>query len=212
VGTSLVTAVQLGDPPDSQFVPLPGYPGDRWLYIDVQLADAQGCRVEQDWQAARLAGAVRNAAAAAGLPIPFGYTITGVLPNGSRLAAISIAIGAPIGTEPVVVSDQAAEAGQIRQAVAAAGLQLRSLAFVGADGAAIVQTQASGAADGVVQDWMSALQQIVGPRPDSAWLFEIDNADGSPIKALANSPSTAGTNGWVEPDLRVLDNQVTAGG
>lgn len=124
---------------------------------------------------------------------------------------VSIAIGAPIGTQPVV-ADQAAEAAQIRQDVATAGLQLRSLAFVGTDGAAIVQTQAPGAADAVVQDWMSALQQVVGVRPDSAWLFEIDAADGSPIKALANSPSTAGTNGWVEPNLRGLDNQVTAGG
>jgi hypothetical protein len=212
VGATLVTAVRLAGPPDSEFTPLAGYPGDRWLYVEVRLADPQSCRVEQDWQAARLAGAVRNAAAAAALPIPFGYTIIGVFPDGSRAEPISIAIGAPIGTEPVALPDRAAEAARIHRAVAAAGLQLRLLEFAGVDGAAVLRTQAVGAADDLARDWPGLLQQIVGNRPDSAWLVEIDGADGAPIKAFANSPSTAGTNGWTRPDLRVIDREVTSGG
>jgi hypothetical protein len=205
VGSDLVTAIRLGDPPDTEFTPLDGYPGDRWLYINVAIGDAQGCRVEQDWEAARLAGDVRNAAATAQLPIPFGYSVIGVLPDGSLLPAVSIAIGAPIGTEPAATHDRAAEVARLQGAAAANGLQVTSLGFTGTDGAVIVRLQATGSPNDVVLQFPEIVQQLLGDRPDSAWLLEIDGPDGTPIEALANSPSTAGANGWVRPDLRQLD-------
>jgi len=207
VNAALVTAIRLGDPPDSEFTPLAGYPGDRWLYIDVGINNAQGCRVEQDWEAARLAGDVRNAAAQAQLPIPFGYSIIGVLPDGSLLPAVSISIGATIGTEPIPIQDHAAEAVRLRAAAVSEGLQVTSLEFTGTDSAVIAQVQSSGSADDVVLQFPQTVDNLFGDHPDSAWLLEIDGADGAPVEALANSPSTAGANGWVRPDLRLLDVQ-----
>ena len=164
VGTTLVRAIRLGDPPDPTFTPLAGYPGDRWLYVDVGIPDAQSCRVQQDWEAARLAGDVRNAAAAAGLPTPFGYSIVGVLGDGTRLQPVSIVIGAPIGTAAGVTTDRAAEVARIHQAAAAAGLSMRSLVFAGADGASIVRVQSSGSRADTVRRFPALLQKLEGPR------------------------------------------------
>lgn len=211
LGTTTISAIRLANPPDAEFTALPGYPGDRWLYIDVRVPDSAACRVEQDWQAARLAGAVRNAAAVAGLPTPFGYTAAAVLPDGTRGDAFSISIGSPIGTE-APLPDQTAEAARIQGAVAAAGLVLRSLAFTGADGAAVIRVEAAGPAPEIVQRWTSLIQQVVGSRSNGAWLVEVDDGTGSAVKVFANSPSTAGAIGWTRPDLRLVDLAATTGG
>jgi hypothetical protein len=212
VGTTLVSAIRLGDPPDPTFTPLAGYPGDRWLYVDVGIPDAQSCRVQQDWEAARLAGDVRNAAAAAGLPTPFGYSVVGVLGDGTRLQPVSIVIGAPIGTAAGVTPDRAAEAARIHQAAAAAGLSVRSLVFAGADGASIVRARGSGSRADTVRRFPTLLLQLEGRRGAYAWLVEVDGPDGVPIKAFANSPTTAGANGWIAPDLRIADLEASNGG
>jgi hypothetical protein len=212
VGTTLVTAVRLGDPPDPTFTPLAGYPGDRWLYVDVSIPDAQGCRVQQDWEAARLAGEVRNAAAAAGLPTPFGYSIVGVLADGTRIQPVSIVIGAPIGTAAGGTPDRAAEVARIHQAAAATGLSVRSLVFAGMDGASIVRAQGSGSRADTVRRFPALLQQLEGRRSAHAWLVEVDGPDGAPIKVFANSPTTAGANGWIAPDLRMADLEASNGG
>jgi hypothetical protein len=212
VGTTLVRAIRLGDPPDPTFTPLAGYPGDRWLYVDVSISDAQGCRVHQDWEAARVAGDVRNAAAAAGLPIPFGYSIVGVLADGARLQPVSIVIGAPLGTAAAVTPDRAAEAARVHQAAAAAGLSVRSLVFAGVDGASVLHTRASGSRADTVRRFPALLQQLEGRRSAHAWLVEVDGPDGAPIKAFGNSPSTAGANGWIAADLRVTDLEASNGG
>jgi hypothetical protein len=212
VATTLVRAIRLGDPPDPTFTPLSGYPGDRWLYVDVNLPDSRGCRVQQDWEAARVAGDVRNAAAAAGLPTPFGYSTIGVLPDGARLEPVSIVIGAPIGTNVGVTPDRAAETARIHQEAAAVGLSVRSLVFAGADGASIVRVRGSGARADTVRRFPALLQQLEGRRSSHAWLIEVDGADGAPIKVFANSPTTAGATGWIAPDLRIADLEASNGG
>jgi hypothetical protein len=212
VGTTLVKAIRLGDPPDASFTPLAGYPGDRWLYVDVSIPDPQGCRVQQDWEAARVAGDIRNAAAAAGLPTPFGYSIAGVLADGTRLQPVSIVIGAPIGTTAGGTSDRAAEAARVHRAAAAAGLSVRSLVFAGADGASILRARGSGSREDTVRRFPALLQQLEDSQSAHAWLVEVDGPDGAPIKAFANSPTTAGANGWIAPDLRIPDLEASNGG
>lgn len=207
----LIDAVSIGNPPEG-FVPLEGYPGDTWLYIDVRLSDAdpEGMRVTQDWQAARLAGEIRNAAAAANLPIPFGYSMTGILPDGTTTEPISIAIGAPLGTHAPPILDQAAAAARMEQAVSDLGLSLRSVEFKG-DAAVMVRVETRDEPTRAIERWPEILQGLVGDNKEGAWLVEIANANGRPIKALAHSPATAGADGWTRPDLREFEVQMTGG-
>jgi hypothetical protein len=207
VDADLVTAVTLGDPP-SGTEPLAGYPGDRWLYIDVAIAQPQAPRVKQDWEAAMLAGSVRGSTASAGLPIPFGYSTIGVLPDGTRLEPVEIVIGSPITIEEAAVTDQAAEANRISELAQHLGLHVGGLRFKGGHSAPDVRLQTADSGSALISQWTDVVQTLFGSEPNTPWLLEIDDPGGAPIRLLANSPTTAGTTGWTRPDLRMLERDL----
>lgn len=201
VGACSVTAVRFGAP-DAEVKPLPGYPGDQWLYLKVGVDSPGTSQVEADWEAARLAGEVRNATAAGHLATPFGYSIIPVLPTGTELQPFDIVIGASIGTRPSVVADTSTEAARVRKAADAAGLSVRGLTFRGQDRALAMRASFGRAPADLLASWPAVLQSIVGRNPTGDWIVEIDDPAGSPIKVVAGSVSTAGVVGWTRPDLR----------
>lgn len=207
IDADLVTAIRLGDPPAGT-EPLAGYPGDRWLYIDVRVDQQPAPRVKQDWEAAMLAGRIRTFAAAARLPIPFGYSTVGVLPDSTRLEPIEIVIGSPIALEEEPVVDLAAEASRISELAQTLGLHVRAMRFKGDHSAPDVRLQTDEKGSALVSRWTDVLSTLFGSEPNTPWLLEIDDSDGAPVRLLANAPMTAGTTGWTRPDLRLLERDL----
>ena len=87
---AVLRKVTVGSPPDTASESdLPGVrnvlpENALWLYVDVVEPDQGPGMVDGYWQAEMLAGAIRDAAAAEGLPPVIGMTIRAVLRNGSE--------------------------------------------------------------------------------------------------------------------------------
>jgi hypothetical protein len=208
VGATHVTAIRLDRPPPG-VRRLAAYGGSRWLYENVQLTDPQadGMQVDQDWQAARVAGRVRDDARSAGLPTPFGYTVTGVLPSGQQLEPFSIVFGElEEGPGPGAPS-----AARLVRAVASLGLHHLQAVLSGADNALIIRARTDEVPQTFLEHWPDVLQGLVRGNAQRPWLVEIDDSQGQPIKAFAFSPSTNGADGWTRPDLREYEVQLTGG-
>ena len=202
VGADQVTQVALGDPPDRGFKPLEGLTGTSWLYIDVPVAGEDQSRVLQDWQAARLAGAVRTDTLAAGLSVPFGYSIIPRLPDGSALEPISIAIGSSPGTGSAP-TDSRKETKRLEDAVRELGLEVDSLEFQGEDNAVVLSLRTAEDPKAFLARWIDEiLPTLFGERMTSAWYVEIVDASGKLIEAVGNSPDTGGSTYWIRPSLR----------
>ena len=205
IGADSIWDVTLGDPPGG-VVPLDGYPGDRWLYIEVPVgANETDIQVKQDWEAANLAGATRNDALAKGAPAPFGYSIIGIRPDGTKSDPVEIVTGA-LPDDPVKpIIDVAAQESEIENAAKALGLDVRSLTFSGSDNAPVVVLQTGEDPSNLIARWPTVLQTITGYLPETPWFLEIDDSAGQPLRALANSPISGDVAGWTRPDLRQLE-------
>lgn len=202
VGADQVTHVALGDPPDPGFKPLEGLPGTSWLSIEVPVAGEQQSQVLQDWQAARLAGAVRNETIATGLSVPFGYSIVPRLPDGSTLEPISIQIGSAPGTGSVS-TDPSKETERLEDVAGRLGLEIDGLAFHGEDNAVVLSLRTSDDPKVFLKRWVDeVLPALFGERMASAWYVEIADADGELVEAVGNSPETGGSTYWIRPSLR----------
>lgn len=194
-----VTAVQLAAP-DDEVKPFLDLPGDTWLTITVPRTEQDGNSTAANWDAARLAGAVRNQAKSAGLPVPFGYSI--VPTNATAAESTSVVIGAPFGTAPTPVSE--ATAVRIGAVAMSLGLQVTALELRGS-GALVLVAQTDESGKELIGRWPTIAQSLVGDLDMSDWMIEIDDPSGQPIRALANSVSTWARFGWTRPDLRELE-------
>jgi hypothetical protein len=195
-------AMELGDPPGENLVPLEGFVGKRWLHMDVSINDPEGNRAEAYWEASMIAGDVRATAAAEGLDAPFGYSITGVLPDGTREEPYEIMIGAPISDQPRVVKDPEAESVRIQEATRDLGLKLDAVEFKGTEPALVVRVSAEEDRRSVIDRWREILQGLIGEHQSASWYVEVADADNRVIKAIGQAETSGAVRAWTAPDLR----------
>ena len=215
VGAQSLRSVRLGDPPSADFQPSDGLPGDRWLYVELAVADAEPTTSQAmaRWEAAMVAGEVRTRVAAADLPVPFGYSMNAVLPDGTSVdeSEISILIGAPIDIEARPVGDSGIEAARLREAASSVSLRVVDLEFRGTERASVTKLASDGTGQELLKRWQDVMAALFAERSEYSYYVEATDAEGRLVVAVGNSPTTWGATSWIRPDLHEFWNELTRG-